>query len=72
MSEYPKLIENKYWVWAGGYEYYSLSQEEAVTTGIHWEFKRAFKLASDASAYAERIAEDHQIVKIEKRGYENG
>lgn len=71
MSEYPKTIENRYWVWTGAYEYVSghsfntPAKEKEV--GISWEFQRAFRFEEEAHAFAQRAAEHHQVVQITKR-----
>lgn len=67
MSEYPKVIERPYKVYYGEQEYalnYGYSQEATL---VEWTYARSFRLESDAEAYAERISEDYEFVKIEKK-----
>lgn len=59
MSEYPNVIERPYKVLTG-----FCSRWEG---GVRWSHERSFRLESDAEAYAERIAEDYEFVKIEKK-----
>lgn len=67
MSEYPKVIERPYKVYYGEQEY-SLNYDDSLPeTLVDWTYDKSFRLESDAEAYAERLAEDYEFVKIEKK-----
>jgi hypothetical protein len=57
---YPKIIERPYKVYHG-------YPDDSYTSGVYWEHDKSFELESDAEAYANRIAEDYEFVKIEKK-----
>ena len=59
MSDYPKVFERPYKVMSGF--------ESEWDGDIRWTFLKAFHLESDAEAYAERMSEDFEFVKIEKK-----
>lgn len=67
MSEYPKVIERPYKVYRGErddpYDYAG----GLTVHHVEWEYEKSFHLEKDAEAYAERIAEDYEFVKIEKK-----
>lgn len=68
MSEYPKVIERPYKVLVGEPEYISGGWNEPdEVVGVNYEYKKSFRLESDAEAYAERMSEDYEFVKIEKK-----
>lgn len=67
MSEYPKVIERPYKVYGGEQEWVTGHDWNPERAGICWSFSRSFRLESDAEAYAERISEDYEFVKIEKK-----
>lgn len=67
MSEYPKVIERPYKVYRGErddeYDYAG----GLASHHVEWTYGKSFRLESDAAAYAERISEDYEFVKIEKK-----
>ena len=66
MSEYPKIIERPYKVYAvTTKKYRRLDRPWEIFPEEHFEFLKAFRLESDAEAYAERESEDYEVVKIE-------
>lgn len=67
MSGYPKVIERPYKVFVGEAEYVDSWDEGLVRTGVSYSYKRSFRLESDAEAYAERMSEDYEFVKIEMK-----
>jgi hypothetical protein len=65
---YPKIIERPYKVYYGEQEYkFSYDAGTLVKTEIDWTYDKSFHLESDANAYAERISEEYEFVKIEKK-----
>ncbi|QDK01480.1 hypothetical protein SEA_LEEROYJENKINS_84 [Microbacterium phage LeeroyJenkins] len=69
---YPKIIERPYKVYTGAQDYetgYNLDSDrvETVRASVSWYYDKSFELESDAEAYADRIAEDYEFVKIEKK-----
>ncbi len=68
MTDYPKVIERPYKVLVGEAEYIAGGWGEAdEVVGVNYEYKKSFRLESDAGAYAERMSEDYEFVKIEKK-----
>lgn len=67
MSEYPKVIERPYKVYRGEQEYSWPFNGATERTEVIWHYEKSFLLESDAEAYAERLAEDYEFVKIEKK-----
>lgn len=68
MSQYPKIIERPYKVYMGEQKYYMEPFGGSLTRGdVCWGYSKSFRLESDAEAYAERIAEEYEFVKIEKK-----
>lgn len=70
---YPKIIERPYKVYYGVQEYesvYNIDGRFMDTTraGLEWTYDKSFELELDAETYANRIAEEYEFVKIEKRG----
>lgn len=67
------IIERPYKVYAGDQEYVEGNWgEDPQRTGISWTYQRSFRTEEDATAYAERISEYYEFVKIEeKEGNEN-
>lgn len=72
-DEYPKIIERPYKVFTGvpAYEY-RLEVKSLVWTGVEWTYDKSFRKERDAAVYAERISEDYEFVKIEKKERNNG
>lgn len=64
---YPKVIERPYKVYVGTSEYVDRWDTGLERVGIHYSYSRSFRLESDAEAYAERMSEDYEFVKIEKK-----
>lgn len=67
MSEYPKVIERPYKVYTGYQNEVMYVTGPTEKTYVDWRYDRSFRLESDAEAYAERISEDYEFVKIEKK-----
>lgn len=67
MSDYPKVIERPYKVYMGEAEYVWMCGGKMDFTEVNYAYKKSFRLESDAEAYAERISEDYEFVKIEKK-----
>lgn len=67
MSEYPKVIERPYKVYGGEQEWVTGIDWNPERVGISWSFSRSFRSEKDAEYYAERISEDYEFVKIEKK-----
>lgn len=65
---YPKIIERPYKVYTGTQRYdYNFRESVYVRTGVDWVYDKSFDLETDAEAYANRVAEEHEFVKIEKK-----
>ena len=67
MSDYPKIIERPYRVYTGEPEYMLSNDGSQPLNRIYWTYRYSFNLESDAEAMAERLAEENQFVKIEKK-----
>lgn len=67
MNEYPKFIEHPYKVYTGEAEYVMNAPNVLDFTGVIYSYNRSFRFETDAEAYAERMAEDFEFVKIEKK-----
>lgn len=66
---YPKIIERPYKVYTGQPQYIAEDWEsEPVMHSVVWTYDKSFELESDADAYANRIAEEYEFAKIEKKG----
>lgn len=66
---YPKIIERPYKVYYGTQNYVFVTALDGPELGsVDWTYDKSFELDSDADAYANRIAEDYEFVKIEKKG----
>lgn len=61
------IIERPYKVFTGNAKQWINSQNAAIMHEAHFEFSRGFHTRSDAEAYAERISEDYEFVKIEEK-----
>lgn len=62
------IIERPYKVYAGEQEYVDGNWgEDPQRTGVSWTYKHSFRNWVDAEAYAERISEDYEFVKIEEK-----
>lgn len=62
------IIERPYKVYAGEQEYVDGNWgEDPQRVGISWTYKHSFREWRDAEAYAERISEDYEFVKIEEK-----
>lgn len=69
---YPKIIERPYKVYTGIQLYadqYSFEDRSTsvVRADVQWRYDKSFNLETDAEAYANRVAEEHEFVKIEKK-----
>lgn len=65
---YPKIIERPYKVYTGVQNYVFVSTPDGPHRGsVEWTYDKSFELESDADAYANRIAEEYEFVKIEKK-----
>lgn len=58
------IIERPYKVYSG--------HESRYDGDITWIHQKSFNLRSDAEAYAERISEDYEFVKIEEKENNDG
>lgn len=67
MTDYPKIIERPYSVHTGKPEYMLSNDGSKSLNRIYWTYRYSFNLESDAEAMAERLAEENQFVKIEKK-----
>ena len=62
------IIERPYKVYAGEQEYLDGNWgEDPQRVGISWTYSRSYRTEEDATAYAERISEDYEFVKIEEK-----
>ena len=66
MSE--KIIERPYKIYTGVQAYIATSFLDPVERGnVEWTYDKSFKSEADAEAYADRISEEYEFVKIEKK-----
>lgn len=62
------IIERPYKVYVGEQEYVDDNWgEDPQRVGISWTYRRSFRTEQDAAAYAERISENYEFVKIEEK-----
>lgn len=66
MSE--KILERQYKIYTGVQNYIAVSFEDPYQRGdIEWTYDKSFKTEVDAEAYADRVSEEYEFVKIEKK-----
>ena len=70
-SEYPKIIERPYHLYAGQAEYIETRGEPATRTSISWTYESSHTSEHGAQVAADRLSARHQFVKIEKSGSSN-